>query len=118
MGYQKVLDLVIQEGLLEAIVPVAVVVDIPQGLLLQADVIEIREPWGQVLSRLHWRKHLPLRGLNPILKGGDIINSAVLIVDKRVTQGRCTDPLVCSLDCCVAVSVLRATALGGGPAAP
>jgi hypothetical protein len=44
MRDQEVLDLVVQESLLEAIIPVAVVIDVPQGLLLQADVIEKREP--------------------------------------------------------------------------
>ena len=118
MRDQEILDLVIEEGLLEAVVPVAVVVDVPQGLLLQADVIEIGQPWRQVFSWLHGRKHLPLRGLNPILKRSDIVNRAVLIVDKRVTQGRCAYPLVSSLDGCVTISVLRATALCGGPTTP
>jgi hypothetical protein len=45
MRDQEVLDLVVQEGLLEAIIPVSVVIDVPQSLLLQTDVIEKREPW-------------------------------------------------------------------------
>lgn len=45
MRDQEVLDLVVQEGLLEAIIPVSVVIDVPQSLLLQADVIEKRESW-------------------------------------------------------------------------
>ncbi len=45
MRDQKILNLVVQESLLEAIIPISVVIDVPQSLLLQADVIEKREPW-------------------------------------------------------------------------